>query len=161
MGVYERETRVRAPFERVWEFHSRAEGLEALTPGFLNLEVHQVVGPDGEEDPGIMEAGAKAYSSVRPFGVGPRQSWVSVIVEREKEDGSAYFVDEMEEGPFPEWRHTHTFYADGEETIINDRVEYRLPLGLLGKIAEPFGTVGFEPMFRYRHRKTRERLEEG
>ncbi|MFD1512315.1 SRPBCC family protein [Halomarina rubra] len=156
MPTYRRQTRVRAPFEEVWEFHSGIGGLEALTPAFMNLRVDEVVGPDGERDPGVLAAGSRVHASVRPFGVGPRQRWVSVIVDREETEGSAYFVDEMEEGPFPFWRHTHSFYADGEETVVEDSVEYELPVvGTVG----PLGDVGFEPMFRYRHRKTRELLE--
>ncbi|MFC6836100.1 SRPBCC family protein [Halomarina ordinaria] len=159
MAVFERETRVDAPFEGVWDFHSRIQGLEALTPQFMNLDVDRVVGPDGEENPETMEAGARAYSSVRPFGVGPRQRWVSVIVEREEDEDSAYFVDEMEDGPFPFWRHTHTFERDGEGTVVRDHVEYELPGGPLGEAAAAFGDLGFEPMFRYRHRKTRTLFE--
>jgi ligand-binding SRPBCC domain-containing protein len=159
MAVYERETRVAAPLDRVWEFYSRIEGLEALTPAFANLRVERVVGPDGERDPEVMEAGARAETSVRPFGVGPRQRVVSVITERERRDGAAYFVDEMVEGPFPEWTHTHSFFADGDETVVRDRVEYVLPGGRLGRAVSPLGRIGFEPAFRYRHRTTRELLE--
>jgi ligand-binding SRPBCC domain-containing protein len=96
---------------------------------------------------------------MRPFGVGPRQGWTSVIVEREEGDGSAHFVDEMEGGPFRHWRHTHRFFADGDETVVNDRVEYRLPLGPIGDAVGPLARIGLEPMFRYRHRKTKELLE--
>ncbi|MWG36413.1 SRPBCC family protein [Halomarina oriensis] len=156
MPTYRRQTRVRAPFDEVWEFHSGVAGLEALTPAFMNLRVDDVVGPDDERDPEVLETGSRIHASVRPFGVGPRQRWVSVIVEREEGDGVAYFVDEMEDGPFPHWRHTHRFYADGEETVVEDEVEYELPVvGTVG----PLGDVGFEPMFRYRHRRTRELLE--
>jgi len=158
MATYRRETRVRAPLQRVWTFHSRIEGLEALTPGFMNLRVERVVGPDGDRDPDVMEAGARAETSVRPFGVGPRQRVVSVIVERERGDGTARFVDEMEVGPFPEWRHTHAFFADGDATVVRDRVDYELPGGAVGRAAGSLGWIGFEPMFRYRYRRTRELL---
>jgi ligand-binding SRPBCC domain-containing protein len=158
MPSYHRATRVRAPLDEVWEFHSRIDGLEALTPAFLNLRIDAVVGPDGERDPEILEAGARAYASVRPFGIGPRQRWLSVITDRDAGDGAAHFADEMEEGPFPHWRHTHRFFADGEETVVDDSVEYDLP-AVPGPLASYLGRVGLEPMFRYRHRKTKERLE--
>ena len=159
MAVYQRRTRVAAPLDEVWEFHSRVSGLEALTPGWMNLRVESVTGPDGDPDPGILETGSRIDASMRPFGVGPRQGWTSVIVEREEGDGSAHFVDEMEGGPFRHWRHTHRFFADGDETVVNDRVEYRLPLGPLGDAVGPLARIGLEPMFRYRHRKTKELLE--
>ncbi|MFC7070693.1 SRPBCC family protein [Halobaculum lipolyticum] len=160
MATYRRRVRVAAPFDEVWAFHSRIAGLEALTPGFMNLRVDRVVGPDGEEDPEVLEAGTEIEMSMRPFGVGPRQPWTSVIEERTAGDGEASFVDTMAEGPFPTWRHTHRFYAAGDDaTVVDDRVEYELPGGSLGRAASPLGWVGFEPMFRYRHRETRKRLE--
>jgi ligand-binding SRPBCC domain-containing protein len=159
MPTYHRTVRVAAPLEEVWDFHSRVSGLEALTPEFMNLSVVDVVGPGGEPDPAVLEAGSRIDMSMRPLGVGPTQRWTSVITEREEGDGSAYFRDEMEGGPFPEWVHTHRFFADGDATLVDDHVRYRLPGGPLGSAAGPLGWVGFEPMFRYRHRRTRELLE--
>ncbi|MFB6191781.1 MAG: SRPBCC family protein [Haloarculaceae archaeon] len=163
MATYSRETRVAAPLSEVWEFHSRVSGLVDLTPGFLNLEIERIVGPDGETLPeaSVLETGTRIESSVRPFGIGPRQEWTSVIVEREEGEGSAHFVDTMAEGPFPEWRHTHRFFGADGETVVSDRIEYRLPGGELGEFASRFAAVGFEPMFRYRHRRTRELLGGG
>jgi len=116
MAVYQRRTRVAAPLSEVWDFHSRVSGLEALTPGWMNLRVESVTGPDGDPDPGILEPGSRIDASMRPFGVAPRQRWTSVITAREREAGSAYFRDEMEGGPFRRWEHTHRFFADGGRT---------------------------------------------
>ncbi len=159
MPTYERSSRVVAPFEEVWEFHSDERGLVALTPGWMNLEIESVRAPGGDPDPDVLGAGSVVESSVRPFGVGPRQSWVSEITARERSGGAAYFRDVMSDGPFRRWVHTHMFYADGETTVVRDRVEYELPLGSVGKALGPLAVVGFAPMFRYRHRKTRELLE--
>lgn len=158
MAVYQRRTRVDASLDAVWDFHSRASGLEALTPGWMNLEVESVTGPDGEPDPEILETGSRIRASLRPLGVGPRQRWTSVITDRGRDDGSAFFRDEMEGGLFPRWEHTHRFFADGSATVVDDRVVYDLPLGSLGDAAGPLARVGFEPMFRFRHRRTRELL---
>jgi len=157
MPVYERETVVEAPFEDVWDFHSRSSGLEALTPDWMHLRVESAVGPDGELDPEILETGSKIESTIAPFGVAPRQRWISYIAAREHGDGEAMFRDEMTRGPFPHWVHTHTFEAVDGGTRIHDHVEYELPVvrGLLG----PLGNLGFEPMFRHRHKTTRELLE--
>ncbi|WP_135820092.1 SRPBCC family protein [Halostella litorea] len=160
MSVYRRETRVAAPLSEVWEFHSRVSGLEALTPGFAGLRIEAVAGPDGERDPDVLEAGSRIRMSMQPFGVGPRQRWTSVITEREEGEGTATFRDAMEDGPFDRWVHTHRFFADGDETVVRDRVEYELPGGRLGEAAGPLAYVGFEPMFRYRHRETKRLLED-
>ncbi|PSQ06260.1 cyclase [Halobacteriales archaeon QS_6_71_20] len=161
MATYRRRARVAAPLEDVWEFHSKISGLEALTPGFMNLRVEGVTGPDGEPDPEVLETGARIEMSMRPFGVAPRQRWVSAIREREADldAGRATFVDTMEDGPFPRWRHTHRFYGSGDGTVVDDEVRYELPGGPLGRAASPLGRVGFEPMFRFRHRETRKLLE--
>ncbi|WP_232702260.1 SRPBCC family protein [Halobacterium wangiae] len=155
MATFERNLRVRAPFEDVWKFHSTIDGLLSLTPGWANLRVEAVQRPDGDTGD-VLTVGTRIRMSVRPFGVGPRQRWVSRITEREEGDGYAYFADVMEEGPFPEWEHTHTFYADGDDTLARDHVEYRTPVG---GIADEVAGLFFDPMFRYRHRRTRELLE--
>lgn len=155
MASYTRETWVDAPLDEVWAFHSRIEGLEELTPAWLDLRVESIRGPDGESDPEVLEVGTEIRLSLRPFGVGPRRRWTSRIVAREEHDGAAFFRDVMADGPFPEWTHTHSFFADGGGTRIRDSVAYRLPGGPLGALAGPFSGVGFEPMFRHRHRRTR------
>ena len=158
MPTYQREVRIDAPLEDVWKFYSRIEGLEALTPDWMHLRVEGVRGPDGESDPDVLEVGTEVRLSLQPFGVGPRQRWTSRITRREKGDGTAIFEDEMLDGPFPEWNHKHEFFAvTADETLVRDRVEYELPVvgGLLG----PLGWLGFEPMFRERHRRTKEILE--
>lgn len=163
MPTYHRETWVDAPLDDVWAFHSGIEGLTALTPDFMDLHIERIVGPDGTEDPEVLEAGARIEMSLGPLDALPRQSWTSVITEREydPEAGRAYFRDTMEDGPFPHWEHTHRFY-EGDEgtTLVSDRVEYRLPGGPLGEFVSPLsGPVGFAPMFRFRHRETRRLLE--
>jgi ligand-binding SRPBCC domain-containing protein len=153
--TFERSTTVRAPIERVWEFHSTVDGLVELTPGWMNLRVEAVRGPDGGPDPEVLTVGSTVELSTRPFGVGPRQSWTSEIVERREREDAARFRDVMHDGPFERWEHTHTFVADGEATRVRDRVEYRLPVGA----ASPLALVGLEPMFAYRHHRTRRLLE--
>ncbi|WP_181693070.1 SRPBCC family protein [Natronomonas sp. LN261] len=160
MTTYRRETYIDAPFEDVWGFHSTTDGLEALTPGFMNLEVESVTGPDGEADPAELGAGSRIELSMRPLGIGPRQRMVSVITDRERDGGTGMFRDVMESGPFAEWEHTHRFFADGDGTIVSDRVEYRLPGGPLGRAVSPLGRVGLVPMFFGRHRTTKKLLEE-
>ncbi|MFW5939480.1 MAG: SRPBCC family protein [Halolamina sp.] len=159
MPTYTRRTRVDAPLADVWALHSNPDGLAALTPGFMRLTVEGVRGPDGEPDPEVLMQGSEIDLSLRPFGLAPRQRWTSIITEREEGDGMAWFRDEMRGGPFPRWTHTHRFHGDGAGTVIEDRIQYQLPLGPLGRALGPLGVVGFEPMFRYRHRRTREILE--
>lgn len=159
MDTYERSVRVDAPFEEVWEFHATTDGLEALTPDWTNLHIEEVRGPDGDTDPDELDAGSTIRASAQPFGVGPRQEFVSAIVARDRDNCSGYFTDVMNEGPFTEWEHTHLFYADEGSTLVRDRIRYELPLGSLGRAVGPLARIGFEPMFRYRHHRTKTLLE--
>ena len=159
MPTYSRETRIAAPLDAVWAFHAEIDGLEALTPDWMHLRVEAVHGPEERPDPDELIEGTAIRMSIKPFGVPPRQRWTSRILERETPLGAAYFVDSMENGPFRHWEHTHSFYADGDETILHDEVEYRLPFGALGDAVGPVAKVGFEGMFRQRHAKTKEMLE--
>ncbi|MDL0128011.1 SRPBCC family protein [Halobacterium salinarum] len=152
MQTFKRDLRVDAPLESVWAFHSTVDGLLALTPEWANLTVEDVVWPQGQRDGDELVAGTRINMAVEPFGLGPRQTWTSVITERATEDDHAYFVDTMENGPFPEWEHTHSFYADGDQTVLRDRVAYEPPLGGLGAVGAPPVLWG---MFRFRHRQTR------
>jgi ligand-binding SRPBCC domain-containing protein len=157
MAVYERSTVVDAPLETVWEFHSTVDGLLALTPGWMNMRVEEIRGPNGEPDPDVLAVGTEVSLSIRPFGVGPRQSWTSRIVERERQGDAAYFRDTMREGPFRRWSHTHRFRAVEGGTRITDHVEYEFPRPFRGLSA--LAWPGFEPMFVYRHRRTKAELE--
>lgn len=168
MASYVRSTRVDAPLTAVWDLQSTVEGLRIVTPDVLDLTVHSVEYPDGDVDEGVddgdesavLHPGTTLRMSIRPFGVGPRLRWTSVIVERRREEASATFRDRMVAGPFPAWEHVHRFLAEGGATRVVDRVEYQLPGGGLGRLASPFGVVGMEPVFRARHRRLREHFRD-
>ncbi len=161
MPVFEHETYVDAPVERVWTFHSSVEGLKALTPGFLGLEVLEVRGPDGTVKPPSAELveGSRASMRLAPLGFGPSLSWTSEIVERGERQGEAYFVDEMVRGPFDRWRHRHDFTSEDNGTRVVDRLEYSLPWWLMGRLGSPAFELQLKMLFRYRARKLKERVE--
>lgn len=158
MPVFERSTLVHAPLDEVWRFHASTDGLVAVTPGWLGLQVESVVGPDGEPDPAVLEPGSEVRLSMRPFGIGQSRSWTSRITHRERSDGAAELRDELLDGPFRRWHHTHRFAAVDSGTRLTDRVEYQLPRGpaeRLAVLARP--TLALT--FALRHRATRRRLE--
>ncbi len=158
MATYRRRTRIRAPLDAVWAFHSTIDGLEALTPEWMGLSVESVRGPDGEGDPEALLEGSEIAMASKPLGVAPETRWISRITDRREGDGYCMFRDDMLGGPFALWIHTHEMYGDGDETVLIDTVEYELP-SVVDRL-NPIAVVGFEPMFRYRHRKTKKLLEE-
>jgi ligand-binding SRPBCC domain-containing protein len=64
------------------------------------------------------------------------------------------FVDVQERGPYALWHHTHGFRDVEGGTQVSDRVEYALPLGVLGEVAHPI-MVGrtLARIFDHRHER--------
>jgi NADH dehydrogenase len=87
---------------------------------------------DGGVRSGRMKLGDHVTWRSTRFGVPVRMT--SLITE---DTDPHRFVDEMQKGPFRSWRHTHRFRSsdDGGTRMIDD-VEYTLPLGPLGRIAD-------------------------
>lgn len=159
MPTFTHESTVDAPLDEVWAFHDGVDGLLALTPGFLHLNVEHMVDEAGEPTSGPLEPGDRVSLAMRPFGILPTTRWTSRIVDMVEEDGRAEFVDEMLDGPFAEWIHTHSFEAAGDTTICRDRVDYRPSIWMGDGIGWPGVHAVLAAVFRYRHRELTRRLE--
>jgi hypothetical protein len=71
------------------------------------------------------------------------------------------FCDRQLRGPFGHWEHTHEFLPRGEHDCeLVDRVAWRAPFGLLGRLAQPFLRRELARLFAHRHAATRAHLEE-
>ncbi len=64
------------------------------------------------------------------------------------------FLDVQLRGPFARWEHRHRFLAAGDATVMEDRLVYRLPLGLAGRAAHA-AVLGrlLHAAWRYRTRR--------
>ena len=111
------------PLEEVFDFFADAANLQALTPEFLKFKILTPMPVEMRED-------ARLEYSIKLFGVPVK--WRTRISVWEP---GVRFVDEQESGPYAIWRHTHTFEAQGNQTVMRDEVEYVEPLGWLGAIA--------------------------
>jgi uncharacterized protein len=139
--VFESEQRVDRPLGEVFEFFSRAENLERITPPFLRFSL------TGDPVNEVAEGTLISYR-LRVHGVPIR--WVSRI--EEFEPGSV-FVDRQLTGPYKLWVHRHEFSPDGDATIVRDRVRYQLPLCILGALANAvLVRRDIEQIFAYRRR---------
>jgi ligand-binding SRPBCC domain-containing protein len=118
----EREQRIGRPLHEVFEFFARAGNLELITPPWLRFQI--------SEEPDPVRAGARISYRLRLHSVPLR--WVSVIEEFEPD---RCFVDRQIHGPYRLWHHRHEFAADGDGTIMRDRVRYALPFGVAGALA--------------------------
>jgi ligand-binding SRPBCC domain-containing protein len=134
----EREQRIARPLAEVFDFFARAGNLERITPPWLRFQIL--------EEPESVRSGSVISYRLRLHGLPLR--WVSVIEEFEPERA---FVDRQARGPYRLWHHRHEFAADGEETIVRDRVWYSLPFGLAGALANRlFVRRDLERIFAFR-----------
>ena len=136
-------SRIEAPAVDVYAWHALPEALERLTPPGEHIEVI--------ERTGGIECGARV---VLRFGRWPfRRRWVAKHLDYEE---GRYFSDVQVSGPFAFWKHTHTFEPEGPAACtLEDRVEYALPLGFLGRwLAGGIVRRKIEQLFEHRHKVT-------
>ncbi|HRF59591.1 MAG TPA: SRPBCC family protein [Fimbriimonadaceae bacterium] len=139
---------VDAPQEAVWRFHASADALRVLTPPGRKVELLS-------EDLAVRD-GAIHRIRVRQFGL--PLTWVARISDvRPPEE----FVDTAEQSPFRSWRHRHRFESvDAARTRVIDTIEYSLPLGPLGALADRlFVSRDLDHLFAFRHEATRRALD--
>ncbi len=144
--VFRAEQFVPRPLEEVFEFFSKAENLELLTPQWLNFRILSVA-------PTAVQKGTLIRYSLR-YRIFPIR-WTTEIVEW---DPPHRFVDVELKGPYKLWHHEHRFIADANGTRISDEVKYELPFGIFGSIAHALKVRrDVETIFAYRT-QTVERL---
>ncbi len=165
MGKIVAEHWVKADLMRVFGFFSKPENLPKLMPDILGVRLGKVdlrsPGPDvankvvesGLNPAKVAGPGSRIEISFRYLPFLPlRGRWIAEIVEYEP---LLYFVDEQRSGPLQSWRHRHSFRAETRDgvlgTVIRDEVEYDLPFGGLGRVADSlFAQRAMQRMFRSR-----------
>lgn len=123
MKTYEINTTqfIEKPLETVFNFFSKPENLERITPENLSFKVLTPT-------PIKMEKGALIDYTIRIVVVPIH--WRTYI---SKYDPPYEFVDEQVKGPYAFWHHTHTFKEVDGGVEINDKVKYAIPMGILGR----------------------------
>lgn len=142
---------VAADYETVRPLYERADGLAALTPGWLHLEFEGIEGPLAP-----LEPGSRFRVQVRPFGRGPVTDGVVEIVEASFDDDGGHVEDVLVDGPFDGWRHRRTLTPTAAGTRIEDDLAYRrAPAGSLGRLGAP---LVLRAVFAERSRRLRRRF---
>jgi ligand-binding SRPBCC domain-containing protein len=144
MPAFVQSLRISAPVEAVFAFHQRPDALQLLSPAFPPVRILHKEG-------GI-EAGSRVELKIGPF------RWVALHTAFEK---NQFFEDQQVSGPFAGWVHRHEFKAEGQGTILTDRIVFQLPGGAWAN--RLFGwavQIGLRQMFRHRHRVTKKYCEE-
>jgi ligand-binding SRPBCC domain-containing protein len=117
-----RELWVPNPLPSVFDFFSRAENLQRITPPWMQFRILTPL-------PIIMKQGATIAYALRVRGI-PLQ-WLTEI---ERWNPPYEFIDRQAKGPYKLWRHTHRFSEVEGGTSIVDLVDYALPFGALGRV---------------------------
>ena len=107
------------PIEQVFEFLSKAENLNLLTPPWVRFSILTPL-------PIEMRTGTLIEYRIRLRGIPIR--WDSEITQW---DPPFRFQDTQRRGPYNHWVHSHIFEEVPEGTLVIDEVDYRVRGGRL------------------------------
>lgn len=132
--------------QQAWDFFSNPANLKTITPAHMGFNITS--GP-----PAGMYEGMIITYKVSPLLNIPL-NWMTEITHVH---APHYFVDEQRIGPYRIWHHQHHFREVDGGTEIIDQVDYQLPLGPLGKLANTIMVrKQLQEIFDYRERKLSE-----
>ena len=125
-----------------WDFLSNPENLQKITPEHMRFTILS-----GTQEP--MYAGQVIHYAVTPFP-GFRTRWVTEITHLKE---GSYFVDEQRFGPYSFWHHKHFISEVENGAMMRDVIDYKLPLGPLGHLAQTlFVRRQLRDIFRHREK---------
>ena len=127
-GIYTlyAEQELKISKEQAWDFFSVPENLAKITPAEMGFQI-------------TSDLESKAYTGqIITYKVGllplVKANWVTEITHV---DEGNYFIDEQRFGPYKMWHHEHSFESlPNGNTLIKDKISYKLPFGFLGGIAQ-------------------------
>jgi ligand-binding SRPBCC domain-containing protein len=143
--IYTKSSTQKLPIslDEAWEFLSNPRNLKIITPEYMSFNI--VSGADRK-----MYAGQIIQYIVTPL-LGIKAKWVSEITQVAHKE---YFIDEQRFGPYAFWHHKH-FVKEIEGGVeMEDIIDYKVPLGILGQLVHPFLVKPkLEEIFEYRRKK--------
>lgn len=127
--------------EEVWNFFSRPENLNDMTPEDMDFQIMTDI--QGVE----MYEGMIIQYKVSPM-LGIKLNWVTEITHvRDRQ----YFIDEQRFGPYALWHHQHHFELVDGGVKMTDILNYKVPYGFIGDIANAiFVENRIDEIFKYR-----------
>jgi uncharacterized protein (TIGR01777 family) len=136
MTTYFTSSRLPVSAEAAFAWHERPGAFERLTPPWERVQMLHRDGTIHDGDRSIFKNGGFRWEA-RHFGYRAGRE----------------FRDEQVRGPFAYWVHQHRFEPQVGGSRMEDFIDYRLPLGVIGE-ALAGGSIRrrLERLFRYRHR---------
>ena len=133
--------------EAAWEFFSNPANLQAITPPKMGFRIISTNHGDR------MYAGQIIEYKVAPL-LGIALYWMTEITHVESRK---YFIDEQRFGPYALWHHQHHFKEIPGGVEMTDIVNYRMPLGFIGRAANQiFVKNQLKSIFDFRSAKVEE-----
>lgn len=111
--------------DTAWDFFSSPSNLKEITPSNLGFEI--ISKHHGNK----MYPGQIIEYTVKPI-LGIPLYWMTEITHVADKQ---YFIDEQRFGPYSLWHHQHHFKQINGGVEMTDIVHYKLPLSILGDIA--------------------------
>jgi len=132
--------------DEAWKFLLNPRNLKIITPSYMSFDIIS-----GAEKP--MFAGQIIQYLVTPI-LGIKTKWVSEITHFQEKK---YFVDVQLYGPYALWHHKHFIHEIDGGVELEDIIDYKVPLGILGQMVHPFLVKPkLEEIFQYRQQKMTE-----
>ena len=145
MKIYTLHSKQNLPItlQQAWDFFSDPKNLKTITPSYMSFIIKS-----GAEKP--MFAGQIIQYIVTPV-LGIKTKWVTDITHVENKK---YFVDEQRFGPYSLWHHKHFLREIPGGVEMEDIVDYKIPMGILGQLVHPFLVKPkLKEIFEYREKK--------
>ncbi|WP_291118511.1 SRPBCC family protein [Flavobacterium sp. UBA6135] len=145
MKIYRLHTQQNLPItlDEAWEFLSSPKNLKTITPDYMGFNI--LSGAEKEMYPGQI-----IQYIVTPV-LGIPTKWVTEITHVKDK---AYFVDEQRFGPYALWHHKHFLKEIPGGVEMEDIVDYKLPMGILGQMVHPILVKPkLNEIFAYRQKK--------
>lgn len=129
--------------DEAWSFLSDPKNLKVITPDYMSFNIVSKI-----DRP--LYTGQIIQYIVTPL-LGIKTKWVSEITHIEDKK---YFVDEQLYGPYALWHHKHFIKEIDGGVEMEDIIDYKVPLGILGQLVHPFLVKPkLEEIFNYRQQK--------
>lgn len=145
MKIYRLESKQNLPIskEKAWKFLSSPRNLKTITPEYMSFDILS-----GADRP--MFAGQIIQYIVTPV-LGIKTKWVTEITHVVEGE---YFVDEQRFGPYALWHHKHFIKEIPGGVEMEDIIDYKVPMGILGQLVHPFIVKPkLNEIFEYRRKK--------
>lgn len=143
-STYARHSPMPASADEVYAWHARPGAFLRLQPPWEHVAVVSQEGTFGADGFRV---------TFRARHLGPLDgTWVVELYDFRPGEGFQY---RQVKGPFPFWNHAHRMIPDGpDRSFLENRIDYRLPLGPLGVIFRRGTRHRLAAMFAYRHALT-------